>query len=298
MPPPLPGPYFEQDPRLDPPHLPAPGWFTGLEVGVVGPHVKNNVTNTVQIGATTPDVVSLRSASLDWTASPRVTVGYRLPAGFGEFSLGYRFLATEGTSSAVGLDGLATLKSRLDLNLIDLDYTSREFSLWPHWDMTWWFGIRLAYVYFDSREDEPFTAAVAGSGVFERRTSNSYVGAGPHLGLGLERPLGDLDFALVGRVDGWISLGRIRQGFFENSTTTGPDGLPQAGETRVSSSQAVPTINVQLGLGWQPAWRYNTHLFLGYVYEYWWNVGRQSSIPGSRGELSDQGIALRAELTF
>jgi len=38
---PLPGPYFERDPLLDPPELPPPGWFADVELGVVGPHFKN-----------------------------------------------------------------------------------------------------------------------------------------------------------------------------------------------------------------------------------------------------------------
>jgi hypothetical protein len=164
--------------------------------------------------------------------------------------------------------------------------------------MTWWFGLRWADVYFDSRADEPFAAAAAGSGIFETRTTNSYVGFGPHAGLGLERHMGERGLTLVGRVDGWISLGRIRQGFFETSTTPGPNGLPVATETRVSSSQAVPSINVQLGLGWQPPGWCHTYVFAGYVYEYWWNVGRESSIPDSRGEVSDQGILFRAEFNF
>jgi hypothetical protein len=296
LPPPVPGPYFEVDPLLDPPELPPPGWFTNLEAGVVGPHVKNKVTldNALPGGAS----LRLPSASLDWTVSPRVAVGYRLPAGFGEISLGYRFLASEGTGTTLGQDSLATLRSRLDLNLIDLDYASREFSLWPCWEMTWWFGLRWAYVYFDSRADEPFAAAATGSGIFETRTSNSYVGFGPHAGLGLERNLGETGLAVVGRVDGWISLGRIRQGFFETSTTPGPNGLPLAGETRLSSSQAVPSINVQLGLGWQPPGWCHTHVFAGYVYEYWWNAGRESSTLDSRGEVSDQGILFRAEFNF
>jgi hypothetical protein len=104
--------------------------------------------------------------------------------------------------------------------------------------------------------------------------------------------------ALVGRVDGWISLGRIRQGFFEVATTPGPVGLPLVSETRLSSSQAVPSLNIQLGLGWQPPGWCNTHFFLGYGYEYWWNVGRESNTLDSRGELSDQGVLLRAEFNF
>jgi hypothetical protein len=70
-----------------------------------------------------------------------------------------------------------------------------------------------------------------------------------------------------------------------------------SGEEHLSSSQAVPMINVQAGIGWQPSTMPNLRLFAGFEYEYWWNVGR-FSLTTSRGELSDQGVGLRAEFNF
>jgi hypothetical protein len=295
---PLPGPYFERDALLDPLELPPPGWFADVEAGLVTAHVKQKLTNASIPGGNAPDVVRLPSAPLDWTVSPRFAVGYRLPSGFGEVYLAYRFLAAEGNGAVLGADALAALKSRLDLNLIELDYASREFSLWPHWDMKWWIGGRYAYVYFDSRADEPFAAAAAGSGVFERRTSDSFVGFGPHAGVELARYFEGTGLSAYGNIDGWISLGRIRQGFFEVPTTPGANGLLMTEETRDSGSQAVPVLNLQAGLRWQPPSYRDAHLFLGYQYEYWWNVGRLSVTPDSRGELWDQGVVLRAEFNF
>src|SRR5262249_9417208 len=69
--PPLPGPYFERDTLLDPSPLPPPGWFVGVEVGVVAAHVKNKLSNPVQLGTMMPDTVQLPSAELDWTVAPR-----------------------------------------------------------------------------------------------------------------------------------------------------------------------------------------------------------------------------------
>jgi hypothetical protein len=88
---PIPGPYFELDPRLDPPPLPPPGWFTDLDIGIVDPHVKNRLLNTVTIFPGTADFVHVPSADLDWTVAPRFEVGYRLPSGFGEVVFGYRY---------------------------------------------------------------------------------------------------------------------------------------------------------------------------------------------------------------
>lgn len=291
LPTPLPGPYFERDPLLDPPALPAPGCFAAVEIDPTVAHVKNRLSNA-SVPGNTLGTVHLPSAALDWTAAPRFELGYRLPSGFGELLLCYRFLATDGTGTVAGPDDIAILKSRLDLNVAELNYASRELSLWPHCDMKWSVGLEYANVFFDSRADEPLAAAAAGSGIFERRNSDRFVGFGPDVGLQLARHWGDSGLSLVGQIHGAMLLGRIHQGFFEAATTPGAGG-----ETRVSSSQTVPTLNVQAGLSWHPDW-HCLSLFLGYQYEYWWNVGRLSLTPDSRGELSDQGVVLRLQYNF
>jgi hypothetical protein len=103
--------------------------------------------------------------------------------------------------------------------------------------------------------------------------------------------------ALVGSVDGATLLGRIRQNFFEESTTLGASGQLLSGSTRESVSQDVPIINAFIGLSWQPSSWPSVCISAGYQYEYWWNVGRNSSTI-SRGELSDQGVLLRARFNW
>jgi hypothetical protein len=299
--PPLPGPYFEQDPVLDPPTLPPLGLFAGLNLDVLKAHVQNKLSNQIQVGPhplinpLIGDTVQTASAPLDWTVAPRFELGYRLPAGFGEVTLAYRFLTSQGTAEGLSSDGSATIKSRLDMNIIDLDYISREFSLWPHWHMKWRAGVRYAYIYFDSRADEPLAEAEAGTGVLEQRTSNSLWGVGPHAGLELARALPVNGLYFTGRVEYASLLGRFRQGFFETSAPMGPHHTTFTGETRDSSGENVPLINGQVGLTWQPY--QDTFLFVGYQYEQWWNVGRAANLD-SRAELFDQGLVLRAELNF
>jgi hypothetical protein len=299
-PPPLPGPYFQVNPLLDPPALPAPGWFTDVEVGILGPHVKNHLNGTVQLPGqprkATPDNVHVPGADLDWTVAPRLSLGYRLPSGFGEFIFDFRPLASEGSGSLPVAKGAVGLKSRLDLDELDLDYASREFSLWPTCDMKWRAGLRLNYIYFDALAAGPVGTAGGGSTTFAARDTDWYVGFGPHWGLLLAKHLAGTGLSLVGQADSALELGRIRQGFFEEGTAVG--GAPVAGQTHLSSSQAVYMVNAQLGIGWQPQDYQNLRFFLGYQYETWWNVGRLSTTPNSRGELSDQGIVLRAEYNF
>jgi hypothetical protein len=286
----LPGPYFEVDPLLDRPPLPPPGWFTDVDLGVVIPHVKNHLTNQVQLaGATGPDTVQVGAAPLDWTVLPRFEVGYRLPSGFGACALSYRFLGTQGTGTTLGMDGPAALKSRLDLNEVSLDYISDETSLWPNWDMRWRVGLRLAFIYFDSRAEESQALAAAGSGIFAQRDSNWFGGAGLHAGLELGRQIDGTGLAFVMRGDFGLYLARIQQGFFEEST----DGL--AAQTRNSGSQGVPQMQLFFGLRWQPPrWR-AADFSVGYQYEHWWDLGK---LRDSTAELSEQGLALRAEFRF
>jgi hypothetical protein len=276
-----------------------PGWFTDVELGVIGPHVKNRLVDMVQIGTRMPDTVHLPGADLDWTVAPRVEVGYRLPSGFGGVAVAYRFFGSEGTSVEAGPDAAETLKSRLSVNIVDLDYTSREYTYFAAWTMRWRFGMRWADIYFNSQADEPFAAAAAGMGVFEFKTSNNFWGVGPHAGVELARRFEPWGLAVVGSIDGATLLGRVRQNFSEVSTTIGPNGRLMAGNTRETRSQSVPALNNFIGVGWQPPRYPNTRFLVGYQYEYWWNIGRNSTASSNpRGELSDQGILLRAEFNY
>jgi hypothetical protein len=181
--------------------------------------------------------------------------------------------------------------------VVDLDYQSWEMSLWPNWEMKWWFGLRQGNIYFDSREAEPFAAAAAGSGILATRVTNHHLGWGPHYGLELDRHWDGTGLSLVTWADGATLLGRTVQRYQEVSTILGPDGLPQVGERIESNPQTVPVLAIFLGLAWQPPRYHSLRFSLGYEYEYWWNVGRISNTT-PRAEMSDQGVLLRAEFNF
>jgi len=286
-------PYFVEDPLLDLPELPPPGWFAGVEAAFVQPHLKNKLVNTVTVGANPPDVVGVQATELDWTVAPEFWAGYRLPSGYGECFLSYRFLASEGTTPLDNFLFQGSLRSRLDFNIVGLDYGSWEISLWPKCDMQWLLGLRLAYSYFDSRGDLFASNLLPGS-VIEQRTTNSFVGIGPHAGLLLAQHL-DVPpgLSLYARLDGAEMLGRIRQGFFEEVTPL-PGGTTN-GETRDSGSQGVPVLTFQGGVSWQPPGWTDAHLFVGYVYEHWWAIG---SLNLSSAEFDLQGLLFRAECNF
>jgi hypothetical protein len=294
-------PYFLADPLLDPCQLPPPGWFADAELDVLKPHVVNQLTgsvqNAAQVAAGTSTIVALPGAPLEWTASPKISFGYRLPSGFGEVLLAYRGLWAQGSENIAGVDGPESLRSRLTFNIIDLDYASREFSLWPKWDMKWTFGVRTLFVYLDSQTDQPFAQPAVGSGITQSRETNHFTGVGPHAGLELSHRIADTGLAFVFRTDFASVFGHIHQGFLTESTAIGSNGQPLAGETGLNYDGNLAILNSQVGLSWQPQSYPCARFFVGYQYEYWWRVsgnGNAAADQGSRADLWDQGIVLQA----
>ncbi len=287
-------PFPGQNPLFDKRDVPHEGLFATLEASIVGTHVKNRLVNTVQIGDVFTDTVHLPSAELDGTVSPRFELGYRLPENYGEFLVAYRFLIADGVANAFTDLGPARLKSRINLNEIDLDYVSRDFSLAQNYDLRWRLGSRLAGVFFDSRLDVAAPPNDFGVGAATESVSNSFLGAGPHFGLDLARRLDVPGASIFTRVDGAVAVGRIRQGFDETFTFAG-DGTSIGGATTVSKTQAVPMLGVQFGVAWSPFGCKYATWSVGYEFEQWWNVGRAQ---GSVADLSFQGVFFRAEFSF
>ena len=124
-----------------PSFFPPPGWFVGAEVQIVKPHLSPELVGSTLPGKHVPVYennspigpnatnLNIPSAPLDWTASPRVFAGYRLPVGFGEFMVAYRHLGTTGSGSVPDTTGPIGLNTRFAFDILDLDYNSRELSL-------------------------------------------------------------------------------------------------------------------------------------------------------------------------
>lgn len=319
-------PYFQPDPLLDPPGLGAIGWFADVDIGILKPHLVNEerlpVTFPTGTPPTTPGIpptvttsagqnfisppmaptaplvvnVGVNPSHLNWTVSPRFEVGYRLPSGFGGIALSYRFLTAQGSEGVIGADGPATLSSRLDYNIGDLDWVSNEYVPWRLWEMRVRVGLRYLNDYWDSQANEPFAAAAAGSRLYNQRTTNSNWALGPHAGVDVRRRLGFWGLAALGFLDISEGWGRVRQNYFV-ATTSGANGLPQTAHDTISTSDAVPVFSGRLGLNWQPPTYANFHLFVGYQLDYFWNTGRTGNFT-TFGYFFDSGIVLRGEWNF
>jgi hypothetical protein len=286
VPPPT-GPCFKQpDPLLEEPPINPAGWFASLEAGAVATHVKDRLSDQVRLDGR-PFVFRVPSADLDWTVAPRVELGYRVGHGFGEFLIAYRNVTTEG-EQFTSAEGAAQLKSRVNENVLDLDYANRDLPLGPGWDLRWKVGIRLASVFFDTRSSQ-------GGGTLLQRTSSNLVGAGPHTGLEVARELGIPGLSFYAQADFASVWAHLHQEFQVESLT--PAAAPAGGQVEARATQAALPLGAQLGLRWTPP-RYDAgHFFVGYQFEQWWQVFRNDN-TGSAGNLTEHGIFFRGEINF
>jgi hypothetical protein len=261
------------------------GLFFNTELEFLKPAVKNRLNGTITHPDGSTNNVQVPQANLDWTVAPRFELGYRFPDGFGDFSASYRFLTSEGNGVEASPVGALDLRSRLDINQVDLDYASARFSPGPFWDLKWRVGARLADVYFDSRRSFD---------VFYQQASNNFFGAGPHFALEAERRIGLLPgFAAFGSIDGGVLIGQVRQHFQEGGMQN--DGTPFSFDDREQRTQSVPMVTLRAGFSYTPPRLEYLHLSTGYEFERWWNLAR---LGASSGDVTDQGIFLRAEFDY
>jgi len=264
-----------------------PGCFLNFEVGLVKPHLNNNLVSGVNVIGLGPDTVSLPSGWLGGTVSPRVEFGYRLAEGGPELLVAYRNVTSEGFEGILDFDpqGNGCLHTRLDLNVIDLDYATRQFILVPNLDLQGQVGARFATLYFDEH---------AVGQILDQKVSNNFVGAGPQLGFNGTYWFPGTRLGLFTRAEGAVLFGEVRQNFAESFWV---NDVPVAGgAANQHGAQTVPVFRVQAGLSWSPQWSNHSVRFTGgYEYEYWWNLG---SVGPSNADLTIQGLFLRGEWTF
>jgi hypothetical protein len=161
--------------------------------------------------------------------------------------------------------------------------------------MTWHIGLRVATVYYDSTAQESAADAAASAGLFEAHGSNAYWGIGPNAGVSLARHIDGTYLSLMTRLDATNLIGRMNQHF---SLASDVAGAVETADARYTGTQSVPVVNIQAGINWNPPQMPHSNIFLGYVYEYWWDIGRLDNSPGSLGEMSNQGIMFRAEFNY
>jgi hypothetical protein len=265
--------------------LDEPGFYVGLELDLVAPDIQRHLSSVVTVNGI-PSPVSLQNANLNWTGSPRIELAYRLAENCGAASVTYRSIVSSGSENIFGFDPLgdAFLHTRLNANIVDLDYISPRLAVAPCWEVDWRAGVRIAAIYYDTRA----TGMILGE-----RTSNNFVGAGPHVGAEALRALPVVPgLSVLGSLDFGLVFGGVSQNF--EQTILLPDGTSTGGATHIGTSSTAPVLTFRLGVGYTPpigALRW-TRFSFGYQFEQWWNIGR------SQGDLNVQGLFFRSEFKF
>jgi hypothetical protein len=290
-------PYFALDPILDPPQWPGIGWFWDVQAALVKPQIQNQMIQTVGTGLGAAITVAPGNSPVSWTVAPRIELGYRLPSGFGEFSISDTGFTTNGADTVILPDGPAMRTSALQMNYTDLDYLSREYTPWANWEMKWRAGVRIAESFTMTTLDQPFAQAAAGSGVLFSQASNATFGAGPHFAVELERRLALSGFSFVGKVDVADNYSIIRQRFTAVTTTLTASGVPDSGVQINRFENQIIMLTGQVGLAWQPPRFPGTQFFLGYINQTWWNVMANEN-QFSQGQFAYQGVFFRASWNY
>ncbi len=295
--------YFEPDPLLDPPQWPQPGWFSDVQIGIVHPQVFFGQFKHSVIAGGSSHLVAPGTANYGWAVAPRIELGYRLPSGFGSFAISSRFFSAYGTGSFSGPAGTADRISRIGVNYWDYDYISgREYSPWTNWTLDWCAGVRTAFAWIGTVADQSFARAAAGHGVFIAGSSAYALGNGPHFGVVLERKFPTSGLAFVTKLDIADEFTRERDLFSASTTTLNAAGRPERGNFTTNFWNIMPILNFQVGTGWSPPNNPNIQLYMGYIYEYWWQVATNSNVTplngGVRGFFNNQGIVFQAQIKF
>jgi hypothetical protein len=295
VPPGADGPYQIDTAVLDPPGQ-SIGWYATLGAELLKPHITNRLTTPGPLAPALSGPIRLPVAPLDWTGAPQLGLGYRFDNGAGELLVDYRLVASAGSELLPGLDstGAGLLRSRLNLNTVDVDYVLPEFLTPEGVDTSWWFrrelragfGLRVASAFFDS---------AAGRQALDERVSSLFAGVGPHAFWDYRQKLGDGPLWLYTRLDAAGVFGKIRQRFSE--VAVGPGGAVAAGgfdTGRLSSGVGVGGF--EAGLSWANPFGYRAlRLTAAYSWERWWNLGRTDD---SNAELTLQGLVFRAEFRY
>jgi hypothetical protein len=262
--------------------------FADVEIDILKPHLKAALTDTVTFPNGSQDTVQPPTTQVGWTAAPRIEVGWTIQPSLGYFALSWRGFADQAQQDAIALDGTPfALRTRLDVNEAAFDYGITPYSFAPRWFVSGRFGMAAADVFFDNQ------AVSAAQTLY---ANNNYYGAGPHIRMDLWREFNLLPgLSVFAQPDLMVLVGQIQQRYQEDDLAA--DGSTVTGFFTQRKTQTVPVFTLRAGLSYAPSNLNRWRFMLGYEFEEWWFVG-QVDMAASRGQLSTNGVFLRAFVTF
>jgi hypothetical protein len=276
------------------PPVPLPGWYANLELSIVKPHIESRLSSGMPVNPAFPDPVHLPVADQDWTVAPQLQLGCRLEQGLGEVRLGYRCAETDGNENLPVFDtpGGGSLRSRLALHTVDLDYLTSEsgtcLEVWPPClrDFRFGLGVRVAAAYFDSQAH--------GQAILAENACSCFWGIGPHAAVDYRKPLPGTPVWFFAQLEAAGLYGDVHQHYSESQVIN--QQLVYGEQVSDDQSTAIGILSVSGGIEWVPEFGNRPlRLFAGYQYERWWNFGRTET---TNAELTMQGVLLRLEYSY
>jgi hypothetical protein len=273
------------------------GWFSGIELTAARPRIHSEL-NSAQLGSgdavsgTFANSFQLPAADFNWTAMPKIFVGYRRENGLGEILASYRFVQSEGSSTIPGFDtaGAGRLDSRVTAHVFDLDYGYTD----PvEGNFPWYLprlvrrtaGVRFASAVFDT--------AASGQQILQERAGNVFIGAGPRVNFEGTWPTRIPELSFMGGVDASGVIGFNYQRYGEQALVAG--SLVSGSGRTDGTTTVTPILRVQAALSWVPDWGDESLRFsAGYQWERWWFLTDTASVA----DLTLQGPFVRGEWRF
>jgi hypothetical protein len=283
-PPPPPGPVTEAPvPGAFVPIADASGGFVSVDLAYLKTTIKFGLVSPTPL-APFGQTVRPPGVDLPWEVSPAIEAGYRLPGG-DAFVFTYRFLSAEGNGQATDpIGGEAQVRTRLDLQVFDIDYALPVFQVAPRFELSTRLGARIADVFFDSR-------SINDAGL--RQASNDFFGAGIHGRLDARYHIDLLPgLSVFGRLDGAALIGRSKQKFQLQSDF---GEFTYVSKTKQQGNRTVPVLNLQAGLTYAPPALPGLSFTSGYEYEQFFNV---ADVGASSGDFYTHGWFMRVRYDF
>lgn len=268
------------------------GPFGNADLGIMKPHLKVQLMTPLAIaptGATIPVPV----APLDWCAVPQVTLGWRLCGGAGDIRLSYRLLASSGQASLpVPEGGNGSVRSRLNVNTIDLDYVMPEF-LSEGAETAWWFLRDLRFG-IGARGVTSFADSHVVGLQTEQQIATFFAGGGLRFLTEWHKQLCYPGLNFYSRLAATFVVAPLRQSF---NQITSINGVPQPDFFNVGLEHTGIGIGaIEAGFSWTPPHlERRLRLTTAYSWERWWDFGQSND---ATSELTLQGLILRAEWNY
>jgi hypothetical protein len=291
-----------------------PGWIGSMEIDILQPRIASEINSGTQVAGTFPgNPIQLPVGNLNFTAAPRIEMGYRWPEGLGEFRLSYRRVQSTGSQTIADTAPGSTrsLATTLQINVVDFDYCFTELQpfnipvipvvgpllkvpgrlglrrppqLIPGDPIVlrYRLGIRALTIYNES--------VATGALTLNERVMNNFGGVGLKSGIEISKAMPWRPLSLYAKGDFTFAVGGTNQAF---SRTT---ALGASASAREFVNEGITMALAEAGVRWVPApYRRNISMTLGYQFETWWNF---ADTADSTASLQLSGVALRGEWGF